>query len=161
MSPRQRLHARDIRAPIDYPDQLTDRQVRQYPDRPGLQGRDLQDHLGATASRIRLNAGALDWRQPPAPGTGQGSGGQAATQVVGEFPEGDRDGTNLVFATTYAFVPQTLRLYLNGQRAAFGAQADFVVLELQGAGTGFNALQVVWAPLSSDQIQVDYQRADS
>lgn len=156
MSPRQRIRAFEVRAPDNYSDQLTDRQVRQYPDRPGLQGRDLQDHLGATASRIRLNAGSLDWRQG---GTSTGTGGAAAQ--VSEALSGDRDGANLDFTTSKPFVPQSLRLFVNGMRQVLAADgtADFTISESAGAGTGYDMIRMAWAPIGRDALIADYQQA--
>lgn len=157
MSPRQRIRAREVRAPDEYDTLRTDQQVRQYPDNPGLAGRDLQDHLGYTASRIRLNAGALDWRQGPAGGTGTGGG----TAQVSEALSGERDGSNRAFTTSQHFVPQSLRLYVNGMRQVFAADgsADFSISESAGAGTGYDRIVMAWAPLGRDALIADYQQA--
>lgn len=153
------LRAFEVRGPAapNPPGQNTEQQVRAYPDQPGLSGQDLEDHLNAIVSRMRLNAGAQDWRQPPAPGQG-GTGAQA---IVGEQPLGERDGENLAFTTAHPFVPQTLRVELNGLRQALAADgsADFRIAESAGPGSGYDTLLLAWPPLDRDRILVDYQRA--
>ena len=163
MSPRQMLRAFEVRAP-ESPrvlGQQTDKQVRQYPDAAGNYPRDasLDEHLDVTASRIRLNAGALDWRQGPS--AAQGGGGSASAQTT-EVPVGVQDGVNLDYHTSAKFVPQPLRLYVNGlrQQVSVLGDADFTVGESAGAGTGFDTITLAWAPLPQDQMVVDYQQID-
>lgn len=152
------LRSFEVRAPQAPPTlgQQTDRQVRQYPDSAGLpaDGKNLGEHFDILQSRLRLNAGALDWRQGPAGGSGGASGA-----VVHEEPNGDRDGTNQVYTTSHAFVPQALQFYVNGLRQRLGDTNDFTIFESQGVGSGYDSLHIVWAPLESDQLVVDYTQA--
>ena len=162
MSPRQLLRSFEVRAPDKEGalGQQTDRQVRQYPDAAGAYPGDatLEDHLDVTAARIRLNAGALDWRQGP---TGSPGNGGAGALPVSEVPEGDRDGINLSYTTSQKFVPQTLHFWVNGlkQRVAADGSADFRVVESQGPGSGYDTVELAWAALQQDQLFVDYQPA--
>lgn len=158
MSPRQKIRAWEVRAP-ETPatlGQQTDRQVRQYPDASGAEpyGATLDQHLDIVASRMRLNAGSLDWRQGPS----GGSGGGGIVDMVHEAPEGDRDGTNTVYTTSNPFVPQTLQFFVNGLRQMLDAagNADFTISESAGVGTGYDTLTLAWAALPQDQLLVDY-----
>lgn len=160
MSPRQMLRAWEVRSPQEPRPlgQKTDRQVRQYPDGAGAEpvNATMQDHLDIVASRVRLNAGAVDWRQGPAPG--QGGGGDAAQTT--EVPEGDKDGVNVRYTTSDKFVPQSLKFYVNGLRQALSStgDADFTIEESSGVGTGFDTVALSWAPLPQDQMVVDYSQ---
>jgi hypothetical protein len=160
MSPRQMLRAYEVRSP-ERPKRLgqrTDRQVRQYPDAAGAEPTDatLEDHLDITASRIRLNAGSLDWRQG---GSGASGAGQQP-EVIGEQPFGDQDGANLSFVTASQFVPQSLQVFINGLRQAVNQDGtqDITVGESGGLGTGFDTINTAFALLQNDRILCDYVR---
>jgi len=49
-----------------------------------------------------------------------------------------------------------IKVYYNGQRLHEGGLNDFVVAESGGAGTGFDTVNMTFAPLSGDLISADY-----
>jgi hypothetical protein len=162
MSPRQMLRSFEVRAP-ESPrvlGQRTDGQVRRYPDASGAEpiNDTMQDHLDIVSSRIRLNAGALDWREGP---SGGGSSGITPGLVIGEVPVGAQDGQNLVFMTAYVFSPQTMSVFVNGMRQQVGADgaSDFTISESGGRGTGYNTVLLSFALLGRDAILLDYEKA--
>ncbi len=80
-------------------------------------------------------------------------------QVVGALPLGIIDGVNTTFTTTSFFQEGSLAVYYNGQRLRKGASNDYTVSESGGIGTGFDTINLTFAPRSSpmvDVITVDY-----
>lgn len=152
--PRQMLRNREVRAPDLVEDDLTEAQLRAYPDDAAAAGQDLEQFTGALTSRIRRNANASDWRRSGTIGGGSGS----AAQIQEDALHGDADDTNRVFTTTYAFEPQTFALYFNGLRQHRGEDADFVAQESGGTGSGFDTVQLTYAPGPRDLLWADYIR---
>lgn len=157
MAPRQLIRNSEVRAPDVVDDTRTNQQVRTYRDAPGADrppqlGDDLEQFFSYVLSRLRLNAGALDWRQPP---TSSGAGG-TSYEVVGEAPEGAFDGQNQAFITHRFFVPQSLKVSFNGLRQRFGPQSDYTLQESAGQGTGYNTILLAYAPLAGDELLIDY-----
>lgn len=80
-------------------------------------------------------------------------------QVVGALPSGVIDGVNTLFTTSSFFQEDSIAVYYNGQRLRRGASNDYVVSESGGIGTGFDTIDLTFAPRSSpmvDVITVDY-----
>jgi hypothetical protein len=76
-----------------------------------------------------------------------GTSGTGAAGVVGEVPPQTPNGTLSLFSVAYAFVPESLCVYVNGirQRKAI----DFIVI----SDTQF---QFTSPPLAGDHLQADY-----
>lgn len=84
----------------------------------------------------------------PSPGP-QGISGAAAdgAPIIGEIPAGIQDGVNLAFTTVTTFAVDSTAVYRNGLR------------EVRGVGyteTGSDTVTFTTAPLSSDDITIDY-----
>jgi len=80
-------------------------------------------------------------------------------QVVGVLPSGVIDGGNTSFMTPSYFVESSLEVYYNGQRLRKGSTNDYTVSESGGIGTGFDTINLAFAPRSSpkvDVVTVDY-----
>lgn len=80
-------------------------------------------------------------------------------QVFGALPSGVIDGVNTAFTTPGYFVEGSLEVYYNGQRLRKGASNDYTVLESGGIGTGFDTINLTFAPRAApkvDVITVDY-----
>jgi hypothetical protein len=80
------------------------------------------------------------------------SGGTATAFKIDYTPDivGAKNGSNLVFTTSATFVVTTTRVYLNGQRLTRGAGYDYIE-------TGTNQITFAAAPVSTDQIIIEYQ----
>ena len=63
---------------------------------------------------------------------------------------GTRNGVNLLFTTSSTFIATTTRVFLNGQRLTRGATYDYVE-------TGTNQITFAAAPVSTDQLIIEYQ----
>ena len=84
--------------------------------------------------------------QGPAGPPGSGS---SASFINGEVPSGALDGSNATFTTQYNFIPESVEVYVNGQRQKLGA--DYTT-----AGT--QTINLTFSPASSEVLTVDYQR---
>jgi hypothetical protein len=63
---------------------------------------------------------------------------------------GTKNGSNLLFTTSSTFIATTTRVFLNGQRLTRGATYDYVE-------TGTNQITFAVAPVSTDQLIIEYQ----
>lgn len=154
MSPRrQTIPIDEVRAPPYVNDQLTPGQVRQ--DINNVTS--LQGLVDIVASQLRIVAGAQQWLEVPPPGATSPFSGEL---VVCEALQGDYDGQNVVFETGRAYVPGTLSVRYNGIDLAWGPDADYLTMELQGPGTGFNGIKLtgMGAPGPRDRLQSTYVR---
>lgn len=158
MSPRQLIRHREMRAPDVVADDLSEAQLRAYPDDAAADGQDFEQFTNALTSRIRLNARSSDWRRS---GLGGGGGETDADRVYEEIPQGEVDNVNQVFTTAYKFHPQTMALYFNGLRQQRGIDSDFVAQESAGQGTGFDTIRLAYAPGERDTLWADYTRDDT
>lgn len=79
-------------------------------------------------------------------GTGGGGGGSYAT-VTAEVPTGTKDGSNVTFTVGHNFVAATTAVYRNGLREHLGVGYT---------EASANSLAFTTAPLSDDEILVDY-----
>lgn len=70
-------------------------------------------------------------------------------------PVGDIDGNNRLF-TLPTFVNSTEAVCLNGVRLKPGVGNDYVTVEHNGVGTGYNAVELAFAPNSGALLLVDY-----
>lgn len=73
---------------------------------------------------------------------------------------GDYDGANVEFATPEPFVQNNqlnIKVYLNGQRLAWGASNDYVVSESGGPGTGYDKVILAVPPKSYEILIADYR----
>jgi hypothetical protein len=75
------------------------------------------------------------------------SGGLA--QVFNDFPPEAKDGINDTYSTQFAYKAGTLRVYINGKKAALGG--EFIEVD----STHF---QMVTPPLPPDSIEANYER---
>lgn len=75
-------------------------------------------------------------------------------QVTGAVPTGVIDGANMDFVTPSYFVEGSIAVYYNGQRLRKGASNDYVVSESGGIGTGFDTINLTFAPRSSPKVDV-------
>jgi hypothetical protein len=69
------------------------------------------------------------------------------TNIYGETPSGALNGVNKTFTTLHAYSPNMLAVYLGGLRLR--KPDDYTE-------TGSNSFQLVTAPLSGDNLSVDY-----
>ena len=74
--------------------------------------------------------------------------------VYGDLPSGVIDGANTTFVTTKYFVPATLQVYYNGQRLREGASNDYTVSESGGIGSGFDTIELTFAPKAVPMVDV-------
>lgn len=77
--------------------------------------------------------------------------GIKAVMTDGEQPSGTVNGTNKIFTLAFTPDPDSVKVYLNGQRLKVGSTNDY---EVSGSTITF-----VLAPQAGDVIQVDYLKA--
>lgn len=68
----------------------------------------------------------------------------------GEVPAGAMDGSNLLYTTSFTYVPSTLRVYWNGLRVKSGLDYN--------EGPGGDEFTMVFAPTAQDDLFTDYKR---
>lgn len=68
---------------------------------------------------------------------------------------GTKDGSNRIFTTPDYFLPDTIRVYRNGDRQDDG---DYVLSESGGVGTGYDTITFgpENPPLSNEKLFADY-----
>lgn len=72
------------------------------------------------------------------------------------------NGINTTFTTGSKFVHDALRpeqVYLRGKRLREGAGNDYLAAESGGAGTGYDTIVLAQAPLTPDNLLIDYHLA--
>lgn len=82
--------------------------------------------------------------EKPAPGATTGQ------EIIGEVPSGAVNGSNATFTTQFSFLPESVRVFVNGQRQ--NIPDDYVT---QGQFT----ITLMFSPAVGETIQVDYRRA--
>lgn len=79
-----------------------------------------------------------------------------STRVYNATPSGQIDGENVDFQLP-TFVNGSQALFLNGVRLTPGEGNDYSTAESGGAGTGFDLVQLAYAPADRDRLLVDYE----
>ena len=154
MSPRrQTIPVDEVRAPPVVDDQMTPGEVRQAAGNLG----NLQDLLDVVASQLRIVAGAQAWLEAPPPGATSPFTGEL---ISGERLNGPYDGVAAIYRTAKPYVPGTLTLTYNGQALTWGQTADYITLESNGVGTGFDAIMLtgMGPPMARDTLSATYVR---
>ena len=81
----------------------------------------------------------------PSPGPGPGVG----ALVVGETPSGLVNNSNATYTTAFAFVPESVELFINGLRHKR-------ILDFTTSGT--TTVMLTDSPLTGDLLQLNYER---
>jgi len=76
-------------------------------------------------------------------------------RIFNAEPVGSVDGTNTIFSLPI-FVYATEAVSLNGVRLKPGVGNDYVTAESGGYGTGYNSLELAFAPSAGSLLLVDY-----
>ncbi len=74
------------------------------------------------------------------------------TNIYNEVPSGMINGSNATFTTAQAFVPESIRLTLNGLKQIRGGSGDF-------NNTDAQTIVFSTSPQLGDQILIDYRKA--
>jgi hypothetical protein len=82
--------------------------------------------------------------------------GAGSTRVYNATPSGQIDGQNVDFQLP-TFVNGSQALFLNGVRLTPGEGNDYSTAESGGVGTGFDLVQLAYAPTGRDRLLVDYE----
>jgi hypothetical protein len=77
-------------------------------------------------------------------------GDGTSVAIVGEVPMGAVNGSNATFVSVHSFVPESVRVYLNGVRQKI--VSDYVL----ALGT---TISFFISPVVGDSILIDYQRS--
>lgn len=75
--------------------------------------------------------------------------------VTGETPSGSINGSNTAFTIAGAFTPNSLRVFLNGQRLKSGSGNDYQ------EGANLTSFTMEYAPATGDVLLVDYNVGSS
>jgi mevalonate pyrophosphate decarboxylase len=75
--------------------------------------------------------------------------GSSANSVIGEIPVGAINGSNATFTSAFVFVPESLKVFLNGVRQKL--VSDYT-------SSGGSAITFLVSPIVGDSILIDYQR---
>ncbi len=95
--------------------------------------------------------------QPLASSEAQPSSGGA--RLFQQAVTGARNGVNTIFTTALKFSasgPTIESFYVNGVRQLQGSGNDYTVSESGGPGSGYDTITMAYAPLSQDQLLVDF-----
>lgn len=82
--------------------------------------------------------------------TGPAGASSVTAAVVGETPGGAVNGVNASFTTAFAFVPESVAVFING---VFQKKVD------EFTTTGSNTILLTFSPATGERILVNYQRA--
>jgi hypothetical protein len=82
----------------------------------------------------------------------QWNGGLTATipSIIGEQPSGSINGINATFASSYAFIPESVEVFVNGIQAT--KNIDFTTF-------GNNTINFTYSPSIGDVIRTNYNKA--
>jgi hypothetical protein len=84
-----------------------------------------------------------------------GSDGRYYTQSL----TGAIDSANTTFSTSIPFVhggPSTEKVYFNGILLSEGPSSDYEAVESGGVGTGYDTIEMAFAPIGGDQLSIDF-----
>ena len=87
-----------------------------------------------------------------------GAGGGGSSRVYDEVLAGSVDGQNVTFMLP-RFIPGSQVVVMNGMRLRAGASNDYIVAEMGGQGTGYNAVVFTEAPSVGTVLVADYEPA--
>jgi hypothetical protein len=124
---------------LNAPTQLYSVPTTGRPSASGVPGRIIFD---STLGQILFSDGSA-W-DPIGSG---GGGGGGITTVIGEVPTGTKDGSNAVFIVGHSFQTASTAVYRNGLRERLGVGYT---------ESGGNTLTFTTAPLTDDDLSVDY-----
>jgi hypothetical protein len=79
-------------------------------------------------------------------------GNSSLNLIDNEIPIGPIDGSNATFNTEFFFYPESLKVYLNGERLNHGIGNDFSILNA-------NTFILFESPVVDDILIVDYSRS--
>ena len=69
-------------------------------------------------------------------------------EIVGDIPSGPIDGSNISFMASNHFLPDTLKVFYNGQRLTSGPSNDYVATS--------PLVNLSFSPVPGDVILFDY-----
>jgi len=78
-----------------------------------------------------------------------GESSAAASIVDNEIPSGSIDGNNVTFNTSFAYVANSTKLYLNGLRQRIGSDYN------ESGGT---TVTMLYVPQTNDSLLIDYRK---
>lgn len=106
--------------------------------------------IRAAALQAALDAIALTSPDGSLTITGSGPGGAGSgSLVVGETPLGLVNNSNATYTTAFAFVPESVELFINGIRQKR-------ILDFTTSGT--TTVLITDSPLTGDLLQINYER---